>query len=378
MKKCRATRVGLWVFLAGFAGASISFGAQDPGMILGSPSESSNLVTFTLSTKPGVSYTIQASSNLVDWVAVGTNADPCITRTITISNRPDGPSYYRAARGPLPLPRGGLVAKGNIAFSGGAYLDSFDSSDTNYSNPDGSYNHDKAKDNAMALTDMNATGAISLNGGYIASAVITGPGGTVTLSGGAAVGDIAWITSSNTGIEPGHSRNSANVQINDVAAPSFGAFSISLPSGTVGGTNYTYVATNGNYMVPSLGISGGKSMVVNGNAVIYCTSTANCVSVSGSGFIYITPGSSLTLYMAGSSTISGGGVVNGNLRADTFYIYGLPTCTAMTYSGSATLYAVVDVPEAILTFAGGQGWCGAGTANSFSISGSSGVHYDER
>jgi len=349
----------LCVFLAGFAGASIAFGAQDPDMILSSPSVSSNAFTFTLNAQSGVSYTIQASSNLLDWVAVGTNADPGITRTITITNPPDGPSYYRAARNPIFA--GGLTAKGKISLTN-SYLDSFDSSDTNYSNPDGSYNPAKAKANAVALTNTNMDGAISLSGGsVIYGAAITGPGGTVTGASGATT-----------------IRHTANVQINDVAAPSFSTFSISLPSGTVGGTNYTYVAGTGNYKVPSLSISGGKSMVVNGNAVIYCTSTANSVSVSGSGFIYITPGSSLMLYMGGASTISGGGMVNGNLRANTCSIYGLPTCTSLAYSGSANLYAVVDVPEAVFTFAGGQGWCGAGTANSFSISGSGGVHYDER
>jgi len=355
MKKCRATRVGLWVFLAGFAGASISSGTQDPDMILGSPSVSSNALVFTLNAQSGVSYTIQASSNLLDWVAVGTNADPGITRTITISNPPDGPSYYRAARGPLPLFGFALAAKGLITIAVGG-VDSFDGSL-------GPWTPAMARANATVLTDTNTAGAISLVAvGYIHGNAVTGPGGTVTVSGGSSVS--------------GTITHDANIEIHDVAAPTFSTFSTSLSGGTVNGTNYTYIATNGNYKLTNLNVSSGQSMVVNGNVVIYCTSVANnCVSVGGSGFIYITPGSSLTLYIAGPSTITG--VVNGSQPANTCIIYGLPTCRAMGFSGGASFTGVLDAPEADVTLSGAAIWSGAVIVSSIYMSNNGGFHYDE-
>jgi len=355
MKECRAHRVGLWVFLAGFAGASITFGAQDPGMILGSPSVSNNAVTFTLNAESGVSYTILTSSNLVDWVAVATNADPGITRTITISNPPAGPSYYRAARDPLPLFGFALTAKGRITFSNGR-VDSFDGAN-------GPYSPATATSNAVVVTDSTNSPAINLTGNaYIHGNAVTGPGGTV--AGSAAVS--------------GTISHDANIQINDVAPPVFDTFSTTLSGGTVNGTNYTYIAGMGNYLVTHLSIASGQSMLVNGNAVIYCTSTANnCVNVGGSGFIYIAPGASLTLYVAGPSMISGDGVVNGNQRASDCYIYGLPSCTAMTLVGSANFTGVMDAPEANFTLSGGAIWSGAGIVNSIDFSAGASMHYDE-
>jgi hypothetical protein len=252
----------------------------------------------------------------------------------------------------------GVFGKSSIAFSGGAFLDS-------YSSCDGSYGTNNVGTNAVASSNAGTAGAINLSGGYIAGVAATGPGGTVTLSGSAHIN--------------GTTRHDANQQIDDVTAPVFSTYSTSIPSGMVNGTNYLHVAGTGNYMVSTLAdiSSNTKGMVVNGNAVIYVTSTGNnAVVVSGSGFIYITPGSSLTLYSAGNITISGGGVVNGSQVPSDCYIYGLPTCTAVTYSGSAAFIGVLDAPEALLTLSGGSGSFGSFTANTVKISGSSGVHAD--
>jgi len=355
MKEHRASRVGWRVLLGLFTGASMIFAAQDPGMVLGSPSVSGNGFNFTLNAESGVSYTIEASSNLLDWVAVDTNTAPGILRFITITNPPADLSYFRAARAPLPLFGGGITAKGQIKMSGGAYLDSYDSAN-------GPYSAATARSNAVALTDSANFGAISLSGGYIAGVAATGPGGTITLSGSATI--------------KGSTRNDANIQIDDVAAPVFSTYSTTLPAGQVNGTNYNFVAGTGNYQVSTLTIFSGK-MVVNGDAVIYVTYMGNnAVVVSGGGFIYITPGSRLTLYCAGQMVISGGGIANGNQDTSKLTIYGLPTCTAVTYSGSAAFYGTMDAPEAAFTFSSLASAFGAFIVSSANLQGG-GVHYDE-
>ena len=250
---------------------------------------------------------------------------------------------------------GGITAKGTISMSGGAYLDSFAS-------VNGPYSSSIATSNAVALSDSTVAGAINMSGGAgIAGNAITGPGGTVTTSGGATV---TGTTSAN-----------ANVQINDIPTPTLNPVSIALPgSATFGGTNYTYAFTNGgNYQLGALALSGGQNMVINGNVVIYFTSTAD---FSGSSYLYIAPNSSLTIYIAGKLTISGSGVVNGGQNAASCLIYGLPGCNEIDYSGSANFIGVVDAPDALFNFSGNESASGSFIVGSTTISGQGGVHYD--
>src|SRR5438128_9142077 len=110
---------------------------------------------------------------------------------------------------------GGLNAKGHIIFSGGAYFDSFDSSDPNGSS-NGKYDIAKRKANAKAVTDLGTGGAISVGNGTIFGSAITGPNGKVTVGGGS-VGDLAFTASNSGKIQEGHTGNDANLQFDDVA-----------------------------------------------------------------------------------------------------------------------------------------------------------------
>lgn len=301
----------------------------------------------------------ETSYSNVYYTAVQLTAQPTIWSTGYVATPFAGSKTFvrrlvRVVTYKSPTYGGGITAKDMVTMSGGAYVNSFDGSQ-------GPYNPATATQNATVLTDGNITGIIGILGsGTIYGNAVTGPNGTVT--GGTVTGTI---------------RDDANVQINDIAPPSFSSYSITTPgSGTLNGTNYSHLFTAGNYELANLNI-GNNPMAVSGNVVIYCTFTGNnIVNVSGSGFIYISPGSSLTIYSAGNISISGSGVVNGNQSASDCFIYGLPTCTTAVYSGSSVFYGVVDTPEAAFTFSGGAGAAGSFTANTVTISGSGGVHYD--
>ena len=269
---------------------------------------------------------------------------------------------------------GGLTARGKITFSGGAFLDSFDSSDPNYST-NGLYISSRRKDNGAAVSNSSVAGAISLSGGGVYGTATTGPGGTVTWSGSAKVGDLTWWGGGTAGIQTGHSANNANVDFPAVQAP-FAGGGFTPASGTYSGTNYTYVIGSGNYYTSSkLTIPGGGAMAVTGDAVLYVD---NDFVTSGSGFVYMYPGSSLKLYVSGAFTVSGGGVVNSTLNASKLSVLGLNTTSEnWTYSGSAAFIGTVYAPNSNFTFSGGAGASGAFTANTVTISGSAGVHYDE-
>src|SRR6266496_3063250 len=143
--------------------------------------------------------------------------------------------------------RGGLNARGRIVFSGGAYFDSFDSSDPNGST-NGKYDLAKRKANAKAVTNLGGGGAISMGNGTVFGSVNTGPDGKVAIGGGA-VGDLAW-NASQSGIQPGHEKNDANLQFDDVTEPFlYGSGFTPVPGLGLDGLLYTWVLGSGNYQM---------------------------------------------------------------------------------------------------------------------------------
>ena len=263
---------------------------------------------------------------------------------------------------------GGLNAKGSISFTGGGWLDSFDSSDPNY-NSNGLYVVSKRKDNGRALTDSGAAGAVNTGTGKIYGSATTGPGGTVL----GTVGTISWDAANST-VEPGYSANNANVQFNDVAPPFVYGAGVTPLNGVYNTTNFLYYLGTGNYELPSLTVPGGQKMVVAGNAVLYVDGAAN---VTGSGYIYIAPNASLTMYINGTGTFSGSAIVNGTQDAAQCTVYGLPGCTTFTISGSGTYIGTIYAPDAAFTYSGSANASGSFTGNTILISGGAAVHYDE-
>jgi hypothetical protein len=374
MGKCHPFRVAGRVILASLVSAFTLHGAQDAGLILSSPAVSSNGFTFALNAESGVSYIIQASSNLLDWVAVATNTDPGITRAVTITNPPDGASYYRAARAPLPRFGFALAANQTISFSGTGVVDGFDSANPIYSS-NGLYAPALRKDNASVVSNSRLTNAVQINSSEIYGRVATGPGGTVTTGVAGAVGDITWIGAGNFGIEAGHDSDDINVAFPDVAAPFAYNSGIVPLSGTILGTNYTLYVSTGNYSMSTLSLHGSQNMAVIGNAVLYVNGS---VSLTDSSYIYIAPGASLTMYVNGTTaTISGYGVANTPGVAAQFAYYGLSSNTTFTYSGSNPLIGTIYAPHAAVTVSGPADWSGGGVANSINITGGASFHYDE-
>jgi hypothetical protein len=101
------------------------------------------------------------------------------------------------------------------------------------------------------------------------------------------------------------------------------------------------------------------------------------MTVSGSAQIVVSQGSSLTVYVSGSISVSGGGIVNKNLNAHNLTIYGTSTCTTASYSGSSAFYGVIYTPKASTSISGGGGIYGSIIGGSITISGGAAVHYDE-
>jgi hypothetical protein len=278
----------------------------------------------------------------------------------------------------------GLVAKSTITLSGTGTLDSFNSA--LYTNIAASADYTAYTSaygtgtNAIAETLSTSSAAIYLGpkgSGHIYGQAITGPGGTVSVTGGGAgVGP-----TSSTGVQSGWTNNNANFQMTDIGVPNTtnGSWFTSMPSaGAIKPvTNqYTYLFRDGNYYINgSINLSGGTTtMGVSGNVVLYLTGS---FTIANSAYVYIAPNSSLTLYLGGNFTNSGAGTINANGSTSAFTLYGLSTCTDIELNNGTAFVGTINAPEAAVNVTGNGGMYGQVFGNTISISGSGSVHYDQ-
>ncbi len=278
----------------------------------------------------------------------------------------------------VPLFAVGILTRSNFNMNGnGTTLDSYDSSNTNYST-NGQWIASKRKAGGDLATDSAIIGDLSLGNGNIYGHVYTGPGSAqnaVQVGPNGAVGDLAWNAGSS-GIETGYWAGNFNTAITDVSAPAAGtALPAAAPSGTYKGS---IVLSGGNYTAPT---DPGKPLVITGATTLWVQG-----SFSPAGII-ITNGGSLALYIGAASgsgnslSLSGNGTINQPGLAVNLQIYGLPSLTSISLSGNAGFIGSVYAPEA--DFSGGGGGnnaldsSGALIVNSVTLNGHWNFHYDE-
>ncbi len=277
-----------------------------------------------------------------------------------------------------PMFAKGMVAKGSIDLSGNLIrTDSFDSSDPAHSN-NGQYDPGKAKDNGDVATNSSVVDTLDVWNADIFGKASTGPGGNVQIGQNGSVGSAAWHAAGNQGIEPGWSNDDMNVQFPNVRAP-FSGGALSPAGGSVGGTNYTYVLTSGNWQLDSLELSGQDNVLVTGTAILYVKSE---IKMTGSSYILIATNSNLQLYMGGSTaSIGGNGVINSSGNATNFYYFGMPANTSLALAGNAAFVGSIYAPQANFTLGGGGNnaydFVGASVTGTVKMNGHFNFHYDE-
>jgi hypothetical protein len=261
--------------------------------------------------------------------------------------------------------------------------DSFDSTKTNMSTG-GAYDPAKKQANGFIGTNGKGAGIIDIAGSVqLYGSVATGPTGTTTASGGATIGDAAWVTGGSSGVQSGHSANDMNVFFPDVEKPFTSGYSIpsvlGILASLISGTNYTYALGSGTHQMSSLTMASSQKMLITGDAILYVTGN---IDISGQAYIYIAPGASLNLYVGGTTTSIGGkGVANPSGQAKAFQYFGLPTNKTISFSGNGTFAGVIYAPQADFTMSGGGStvidFVGASTTSTVTMSGSYNFHYDE-
>jgi hypothetical protein len=251
--------------------------------------------------------------------------------------------------------------------------DSFDSTDSTKST-NRKYDPGLAQANGDVATNSKLIGALDIGNANIKGKVSTGPGGEIDIGPNGSVGSKTWVDAGNKGIEgTDYVNDDMNMDIKPAQAP-FTAGPIAA-SGSVGGTNYTYVLPEGNFMLSTF----TGTVRVTGDAVLYVTDS---VAFSGKDFVMIDPGASLKLYVAApTASIGGQGILNGNADALSFQYYGLPSNTKLALSGNASFTGVIYAPSAAFTLGGGgkdnYDFVGASVTRTVKMNGNFNFHYDE-
>jgi hypothetical protein len=261
-----------------------------------------------------------------------------------------------------------LAAKQQIQMNGGAYVDSFDSSDSAKST-DGAYDPAKQQANAIVASAGSNT---ALQLATIYGTASTTLAGSLTLSGsiGPTLDPLLRATTVGGAETKGWVTHDLNLTIPDVTLPTElnGAYKL-------GAISSGQTILSGDWQADSITCSDStKPILIAGQVRLYVKGD---FKTTGQGYLQISPGASLETYIGGNVQVAGGGVVNLSGLAANNQWYGLPSSTDWKVAGGAQWLGTVYAPQASVKFTGNSDSFGAFVANDFTINGAAGFHYDE-
>jgi hypothetical protein len=259
----------------------------------------------------------------------------------------------------------GITLKGNITMSGGGTVDSFNSSDP-FKSTIGLYDATKRQSHGDIATTSSGTTS-NLNNTYVY--------GSIAYSGSAI---------KNTTNVQGTISTPFNATIPATSDP---GWTSGMWNSSVSQVNGTAIVTAGTktaptrYKLSQLTVSGGNTLTIAGNGggtdgyiEIWVTGK---MTTSGTGYITQDPSVHVTYWVDNDITLSGNSYLNLAGLAQNVVINGVGTGHKITESGSAAFVGVINAPGFDATISGGGSYNGAIIANSLTISGGSGLHYDE-
>ena len=227
-------------------------------------------------------------------------------------------------------------------------------------------------DHAGVGSPSTNIGAINAGSAAIYGYAATGPGGTVN----GTVGSGSYIAGGGTGIEPYHVSDDFNMAIPDAVLPSpWAPKSISslIFNKNIGGKEYNWVVGAGDWILPGTNFNAG-GIYISANARIHFTGD---LKLGSSASITLAAGSSVEMYLSGTMDLAGSCVVNSSKIAADCRIYGLPTCTSISYYGNSAAYCQIYAPSANVTVKGNSDFFGSAVGNNLTFSGSGSIHSDE-
>ncbi len=282
---------------------------------------------------------------------------PQIVRTIECLAAP-------AANYPYLRP---LTVKGSITLTGGAWTDSFNSTDPLYST-NGKY--DFAKHLNHGDLASNASGNLSDLQNNAVYGSVTSNGGVIQRTGG--------VTGTVT--------NNFKTTFASISSPVFSSLEASPSTVTgsatlVGGTQ----SNPKNYILNQIKMSNSETLVFDTptpgtEAWINVRVTGN-VQLTGYATIEQKAGVHVNFYVEGDAKIAGNGYLNRNTDASYLQFFGVTASNGSTgtlqISGNGDFSAVVNAPSYNVTITGNGSLCGTVIGNSATLVGNGGYHYDE-
>lgn len=267
-------------------------------------------------------------------------------------------------------PMRGMTATQKVTITGGVAMDSYDSGL-------GPWSLATSSGNGFIGTTAKTAGYLEIKGSVkLAGQIGTGAPGVLQINGGsAAVGSKAFIDSGGSGIEAGSLQDDLNVSYPDVVPP-FSLSVITSPPGTglVLGTNYNYIFSGGTYAMDDFKMANGTKAIVSGHTVLYIRNAFEMVS---GATLLIQPGVTLDIYVGGTTSITGGSIVNVGAKPENLNYFGLPTHTTFYLSGGSSFYGTIYAPSTRIEFAGTSAFYGASVCREIMLSGNFAYHYDE-
>jgi hypothetical protein len=143
--------------------------------------------------------------------------------------------------------------------------------------------------------------------------------------------------------------------------------------GMVGGTNYDYVASDGDYQIESINLGMGQKVLINGKARLCVTGPT---SLSADAYVVINSGASVEWYAGAEVTWGGRGCINTSGFAKNFSIIGLSSAP-IAYNGNSSFIGTIYAPTAPVSIAGSADAYGAIVGDTISVLGDMSLHFDE-
>ncbi len=198
--------------------------------------------------------------------------------------------------------------------------------------------------------------------------------GNHTIDGSLSLGPDVTSSTVTSGQVTGQIYTDFNVSFPDVTLPQ--TTWLTSPTKLVNGVLSYDFSTSGDYIVSSslpIVVEPGVTVRVQVTTPTFAPAGIHVMSTNGiSG--------TLNVYQVSGTATLNGNVVIDNQRAGSFYYYGLPGVTSVTWGGTSTFIGVIYAPEAALTLNGGgtsNNFIGACVAKSITLNGHYDFHFDE-
>lgn len=261
---------------------------------------------------------------------------------------PAGKKTVKVKVFPHALFNNSLFGNSSVAIGGNSIVDSYDSSISPYSPL-------TARDNG----DVGSNGSLTLaENGLVKGDLFIGPNGSVSGNTDARLTGDTYYFGNEVELEP-------------VSLPEELTMLPSLSNLNVSGKSELTIPT-GNYVYNNIFVQSLATLTISNNTKIYIVSDFN---IAGQATVFT--GIGVEIYIGGSGSFEGMGIVNLTSSPNNLNIYGLSGNSTLYFAGQSDFAGTIYAPYSDVIMGGNASYFGAAVGNTITLSGNGGFHYDE-